>query len=448
MEFSSFTDFEESFPRDRDGEMFPYRLNEFQLVPSSDFSGKCPFELFNGKAIPYRLCWDKELKWTAGPNARLWRLHTEKKIHWRSHLTRLTFNADEWCRYVVCVADFDIKPQAVGLQNWMDYHGQRRYDEQNEQGWGVPGYPIYSKAQHSWQALRDFLQERLGNKAYVICSHKSGRVKIFFLMDYGDNKVRKPLREHAVEVIRHHLGNLAKGFVFDTTISGLYTADLGLHQRDEAMFAFRKLQPTKIAHNGITALVVENPEEFESLANHAKAVESKFKYCVPNELHPELEYATGEGRYRDFLKTLTAMNGLILKEGFQISQNSLARTLDVTQPMISEYLRKACSQGLLKLKSRKYWVGVMAMTYVATGKLKKLLKLKRATHEPKLPTEIADGQWHEVLLRTIAKSRKLWNDPELFLAWVKTVPGWLAKNRWAKAREIAKWAIKKGPRPG
>jgi hypothetical protein len=275
------------------------------------------------------------------------------------------------------------------------------------------------------------LQERIGNNGVVFNSVGNHYPKILIPIEY-DSRVNAPTRQDIIALLHKLLPEFMEENCIDLQKVALSTTYFPWEERDTLRQKITNLSPIAIKK---TAHTVVFRAERELIT-----IPVTFRYLQADTLPNALKQRGDSLTYCDFLRCLCAMPHLA-RDGYAISQVAMARTLGVRQTTISKYIQKACREGILEVVNDEYIPNIRAKRYRAKGKLKEFLisKINKQGSIIK-PKKIKDGEWHGVMIN-VAKAFK--HDPDGFLSWVKTIPGWDKKDRFYQAQNIRRWILKK-----
>lgn len=396
-------------------------------VPDPDFF-EYPFVTPDQCPVAYSLPGEKYKRWKA--TERFWNFKPffSKWQDCKICNMKLHFREGKWRKQFFIVADID-KLLNMEQRQWVEIVGSRL---------AGPKARLEDIWRRGYEALRNLLQERLGDKAYVYCSVDSGQPKVIFLIEYPE-AIKHPTIKDALTVFEHYLPEYVEARVIDTTASGIFTTFVPFALRDEFMDTLRHLPPIKVKKPSKSDLEVEAMDG-EMIA----LPPSDYQYSIAETLPRELDFNKFSLTYRKFFRVLLTMTSLTRRSGFGISQLVLCRTLNITQATASYYLNATIRMGLLKVINDRYCPGKKAKTYSACGALRRAIMTRLEQRKPfKLPKRIHDGDWHRSLLQALTKAFR--RTPGRFLSWVKTLPDHQIKDRLYQADRLYDWYIHKYP---
>lgn len=292
------------------------------------------------------------------------------------------------------------------------------------------------------ECLAQLLQGMVGNKAWIFNTPKRGMPKAIMAMAY-DEPVYKPRKADALAILKHHFREYVEAAKHDP--NSLFQFIISSKMKNVARIALPAIVPTRIITSKQNCVVLDDDlnDDIDQIKEELQKLPSTYVYAIDSKLSPTLEYLNPSKGYQAFLNCLVRMAPLV-KKGFGISQNVLARTLGITQKTASYYIKKAKLDGLLAVKSHSYCPDVKAKTYLAIGKLKKAIKKLKGNRIPKIiPKSILNGQWHQTLKDTLIGS--FYNRPHDFIAWVQSLPDSHIGDRIYQAKQLVQWFLKKRP---
>jgi len=156
--------------------------------------------------------------------------------------------------------------------------------------------------------------------------------------------------------------------------------------------------------------------------------------------------ARGTALRLKLVQILVATWGLVdATDGFGLSSKVLADQIGCSHTFILNELRILQELKLLECQDDTHcYVGAKAKakTYLADGALEQEVKKEKATKGTRvgrLPTQIADGTWHDVILKYLWKFK----DIHTFRAWITNIPGYHIGDRPRKAESMARCHFRK-----
>jgi hypothetical protein len=124
-----------------------------------------------------------------------------------------------------------------------------------------------------------------------------------------------------------------------------------------------------------------------------------------------------------FMRVLGAMNNLMSKDGFGLSQRCLSAYVGVSQATVSIWIKKLVQLGLLKPVSNSYIVGMKAKHYVACGPLRDwIVENKNSCNYVKVLPQFhpVDGEYYKFFL-SLSRRCNSWSEFKLALSHVNDI---------------------------
>jgi len=175
--------------------------------------------------------------------------------------------------------------------------------------------------------------------------------------------------------------------------------------------------------------------------------EQKFEYrlanCeIPSFLSQWITKFNNLGKYKiqkreKFVRFLIAQKYLLVRN--PIPQETVAEFLNIERITLSSWIKEFEKYKWLRIVSNEYGKGWKSKDYAVNGDLLNFmmahyhLENKRDCFpQLQLPTAIKDGEWHNDLYH-FSFYFSADSDNTRFLDWIKTLPGWDKKTRYAQA---------------
>ena len=280
-----------------------------------------------------------------------------------------------------------------------------------------------------WARLEQDLRSAFGGVGHVFRTRQQ-KLKVAFVLE-----LRFPQATPSLQLVKRFMHSIASEFVLGADLSpaGLFSSFVITAELEQFAKILPTLRPLQVDQAGYPPLSTEELFHPERLGERTKrkfgplpALPSQFLDCNLSVTSKEL------------LRCLCALPKLVSKNGYDLSQQVLANSIGVDQSTVSRLLADFCRRRLLVKIDKSFRPGRKAQTYRAQGLLKKVLQEQCRRQKFTLPTEIADGCWHETLKRCCSYFHFCKKGHE-FLDWCRTLPNFYAKDRERKAHDIQKW---------
>lgn len=200
-----------------------------------------------------------------------------------------------------------------------------------------------------------------------------------------------------------------------------------------------------------------NPKVYSFEGKTNTYIHDLYTYTHEMKEGQETEYLTGKNDWEDYTGKLPRLkcsklalqlirfilgNPYLAINKIGLSQEWLAKRYNTTQKSISVAIHHLIKKEWLIILS-KHYQGVCSARYQVSGELLELARDKyfdrchKVWQRPEdrlktLPTAIEDGSWTEVILQ----NTKYFNEPDYFMEWICSIPGFNQKGREAKAISI------------
>lgn len=293
----------------------------------------------------------------------------------------------------------------------------------------------------TFDALHGHLKSAYAGSGIVVRSY-SNNVKLIFIIRLMDERPMD--MDTALGFLKEQLGDGLYSAI-DKNPSAQHTLGLTPEIVEELRRSLAVISITPLYRSSVGEGQREPVTSCIPIQRDTQSQFTKYEGLI-EELHPDLRRYINRSKIREVLvRWLLHRRELIKDTGFDLPSTWIAKQLDVRQGKVTEALKKAQSNGLLKLIDDSYaWWGAKphGKTYIAIGALAEEIQRLAPKHKkpPPFPEYIEDHTWEDTLFELALKYYRF---PDEYMENFRCVPGWNLKDRPEKAlraiNSVRKW---------